>query len=488
MGCPIPGMKILLSDGSSKAVEEIKVGDVVDTLHEKTLKRGQHKVTVVEETKTELLSLNFSGQIFKCAPTHQFHFADKKEWVKAKDLTQGDKVLLLDGEKEFTELEKIKKGIGIHLTVDEAHTYICDGILSHNKGNTTVEAPEPPEKDDSFEKYMNYQSKRDDQKGYENWLGEVQTYESQKSKQAAGRAGWDAFQTNVKNRVSSGLIDYNQAAAQLKDYTTENYLSDGSVFKPGEDPRKMWRESVADDPDTDKDESFVGWRPDTFTELPTYETPAEWKNWSAQTDYGLLDTWYQDEILPEQRKGKINRAYQAVLGRDPTEEEMTTTKGYFSSDPDYSAQTLRGDLQIGSEYQEKFNKSYQDSYFDSMYGDSWNETFTDDEGEERSKKVRKFNIQSGLSPSFADETNLKNDMGGLNFGDTPTSITGSAAEIEFDISRLREKDKALYSAGIKNLEGNIQKDLQKLQNKSREKIAKIDQATNMYNLMGLAFN
>ena len=109
-------------------------------------------------------------------------------------------------------------------------------------------------------------------------------------------------------------------------------------------------------------------------------------------------------------------------------------------------------------------------------------------GEERSKKVRKFNIQSGLSPSFADETNLKNDMGGLNFGETPTSITGSAAEIEFDISRLREKDKALYSAGIKNLEGNIQKDLQKLQNKSREKIAKIDQATGMYNLMGLAFN
>ena len=122
---------------------------------------------------------------------------------------------------------------------------------------------------------------------------------------------------------------------------------------------------------------------------------------------------------------------------------MTTTKGYFSSDPDYSAQTLRGDLQIGSEYQEKFNKSYQDSYFDSMYGESWNETFTDDEGEERSKKVRKFNIQSGLSPSFADETNLK---------------------------------------------GNIQKDLQKLQNKNREKIAKIDQATGMYNLMGLAFS
>ena len=90
----------------------------------------------------------------------------------------------------------------------------------------------------------------------------------------------------------------------------------------------------------------------------------------------------------EERKGKINRAYQAVLGRDPTEDEMTNTLGYFGSDPDYSAQTLRGDLQIGNEYREKFNKSYQDSYFDSMYGESWNETFTDDQGEERSKQVR----------------------------------------------------------------------------------------------------
>ena len=487
MGCPIPGMKILLSDGSSKLIEEIKVGDEVDTLHEKTLKRGQHKVTEIEEVKTELLSLNFSGQIFKCAPTHQFHFADKKEWVKAKDLTQGDKVLLLEGEKEFTELEEIEKGTGIHLTVDEAHTFICDGILSHNKGNTTVEAPEPPEKDDSFEKYMNYQSKRDDQRGYETWLGDVQDYESKKIKQKAGRANWNTFQQNVKDRVSTGLIDYDQAAAQLKDYANTNFLASGSIQRPGDDPRKMWRESVEDDPDTEKDETFVGWRPDEFREVPTYDTPDEWKEWSLVSNESTLDNWYQTEILPEQRKGKITRAYQAVLGRDATEDEMTDTLDYFNRDPGYSAQTLRGDLQIGNEYREKFNKSYQDTYFDSMYGEGWNETFKDDQGEDRNKTVRKFNLQTGLSPSFSDDSNLKNDMG-IDWGDTPTSFTGSAAEIEFGISQLRDKEKALYTAGIKNLEGNIQKDLQKLQNKSREKIAKIDQTTSMMGLLGHAFS
>jgi hypothetical protein len=122
-----------------------------------------------------------------------------------------------------------------------------------------------------------------------------------------------------------------------------------------------------------------------------------------------------------------------------------------------------------------------------MYGEGWNETFKDDQGEDRNKTVRKFNLQTGLSPSFSDDSNLKDDMG-IVWGDSPTSLTGSAAEIEFGISQLRDKDKALYTAGIKNLEGNIQKDLQKLQNKSREKIAKIDQNTSMMGLIGHAFS
>ena len=88
MGCPIPSANILLADGRTKPAGALEVGDKLDTLHEKTLKRGQHKVTEIEKVKTELLSLNFSGQFFKCAPTHQFHFADKKECVEAKDLTQ----------------------------------------------------------------------------------------------------------------------------------------------------------------------------------------------------------------------------------------------------------------------------------------------------------------------------------------------------------------------------------------------------------------
>ena len=55
-------------------------------------------------------------------------------------------------------------------------------------------------------------------------------------------------------------------------------------------------------------------------------------------------------------------------------------------------------------------------------------------------------------------------------------------------SRELSKEQLINQAIKLHIEGNIQKDVQKLQNKSREKIAKIDQATSMYNLMGLAFN
>ncbi len=65
MGCPIPSMKILLSDGSSKPAGDLKVGDKLDTLHETTLKRGKHEVTYVEIIDSEVLLLNFSGNLLK---------------------------------------------------------------------------------------------------------------------------------------------------------------------------------------------------------------------------------------------------------------------------------------------------------------------------------------------------------------------------------------------------------------------------------------
>ena len=176
MGCRIPSMKILLADGSSKPAGDLKIGDKLETLHETTLKRGKHEVTYVEIIDSEVLLLNFSGQIFQCSPTHKFHLANSKKWIEAKDLKAGNKVLLLDGEKEFTEGEKLEDGEVVVIKVDKAHTYICDGILSHNKGNTTYHAPPPPPPDTTFQDYLKYQGKKEERAGYRNWADQLQEY------------------------------------------------------------------------------------------------------------------------------------------------------------------------------------------------------------------------------------------------------------------------------------------------------------------------
>ena len=139
--CPTPDMTILLSDGSTKPAGELQVGDEVDTLHEDTLNRGNHKVTYVAIKQAPILELDFSGTTIKCSTSHKFY--SNNEWVTSSDLVVGQKVSLLDGEVEFTGSTELGEGDVVKMTVEDAHTYICEGFLSHNK----TPAPWPPEEE-----------------------------------------------------------------------------------------------------------------------------------------------------------------------------------------------------------------------------------------------------------------------------------------------------------------------------------------------------
>jgi len=129
--CPTPDMTILLSDGSTKPAGELQVGDEVDTLHENTLVRGNHKVTYAEIVQSSILELDFSGKKIKCSTSHKFY--SNNEWIEAQNLVVGQKVSLLDGEVEFTGSTELGEGDVVKITVEDAHTYICEGFLSHNK-------------------------------------------------------------------------------------------------------------------------------------------------------------------------------------------------------------------------------------------------------------------------------------------------------------------------------------------------------------------
>mgnify|MGYP003132935460 FL=1 len=128
MGCPDPNMHILMADGSQKKAGDLVVGDLIKTNHEDTLESGEYKIEYIgvlnNRPKTKLI---FDGSQIVCSLTHKFYVDN--DWKEAKDMVIGDEV----SGKKLISIESAEDGDVIHITVEDAHTYICEGLLSHNK-------------------------------------------------------------------------------------------------------------------------------------------------------------------------------------------------------------------------------------------------------------------------------------------------------------------------------------------------------------------
>jgi hypothetical protein len=136
--CPAPEMRILLANGDLKAAGELQVGDVVKTQHENTLAWGEHPVTHVSLVPdASRLKFTFDDGKFVCSLDHKF-FKAANEWVTAKDVIPGD---MLSG-KTVRSIEQTSVGDVVRITIDNAHTYICEGLLSHNKSPLPPDVPE----------------------------------------------------------------------------------------------------------------------------------------------------------------------------------------------------------------------------------------------------------------------------------------------------------------------------------------------------------
>lgn len=162
--CPDPSMNILLADGCLKKAGDLKVGDEVKTYHEKDLEKegklarhkslvlssggvekhsqlieqlensytkaslGEYKVEYVNIVRdVEKIKLTFEGSEIICSLTHKFYVNDS--WKEARDMVIGDKV----SDKKLVAIEDVEDGDVVHITIKDAHTYICEGLLSHNK-------------------------------------------------------------------------------------------------------------------------------------------------------------------------------------------------------------------------------------------------------------------------------------------------------------------------------------------------------------------
>jgi hypothetical protein len=131
--CPSPEMLILLSNGEQRKAGDLQVGDEVKTQHETTMEWGNFKVTHAEIIpNAKRLNIKLDGKDFICSVDHKFY--KDGAWVDAKDIKVGDAL----SDKVVSEIAEHSTGDVVQITIDDAHTYICEGVLSHNK------SPKPP--------------------------------------------------------------------------------------------------------------------------------------------------------------------------------------------------------------------------------------------------------------------------------------------------------------------------------------------------------
>ena len=138
-GCPTVETPIQMSDGSEKLAGELVVGDKVLTQHEITMESGEHEITYVGIKLSETLKLSFEdGGTFTCSPSHQFYH--KNQWVSAYDLVVDE---VLQG-RTISKIEDNGVQDVVIIQVEDAHTYVADEFLSHNKSVLPTALPTNP--------------------------------------------------------------------------------------------------------------------------------------------------------------------------------------------------------------------------------------------------------------------------------------------------------------------------------------------------------
>jgi hypothetical protein len=274
----------------------------------------------------------------------------------------------------------------------------------------------PPPPDNTFSKYLEYQQARektlDDRAEREK--ADAKTQED--ARKESGAAGYAGLKTTTQQQLAQGLIGYESAANQLRDYASRYGLT-----PPEQD----------------------------ISELTQQYTAA----------------------LPGKRATGISAAYEELLGRQATGDELSKAQERFQQGYYGSMEDFKGSLTKSQEYQKKFNQSYLDNYYDTMYGKQAVDAKGDKTGQ------RSFKFDPKLLPSYGG--NLA-DRTKITTPDFSQGFTGTPAELEAQQQNVRDTRQYLYSAGLTNLQGEIDKETQSLKNEGTKQVAKIGAAGSLY--------
>ncbi len=128
-GCFVKGTLVATPSGL-KPIEQIHIGDDIYAFDLRVQDLVPRKVIQTLEVQAEeILVLDFGAEKIRCTPLHQFYTG---QWIPAKELDRGDRVLSLEGAwKELKEIRReVKSQSVFNLHVNETHNYFAGRILS----------------------------------------------------------------------------------------------------------------------------------------------------------------------------------------------------------------------------------------------------------------------------------------------------------------------------------------------------------------------
>jgi len=130
-GCFIAGTGIDTPDGIIP-IEILEIGDMVKTYDLKNKKHIRSKITKTYKHDDVDGYIIING-IIKTTVYHPF-YSDGK-WIKAGDLSIGDKILNINGAEHTVDtIDRINDKTDVYnIEVDDTHNYFAEGYLVHNK-------------------------------------------------------------------------------------------------------------------------------------------------------------------------------------------------------------------------------------------------------------------------------------------------------------------------------------------------------------------
>ena len=283
-------------------------------------------------------------------------------------------------------------------------------------GKKVTYNPPKIERDKSFEKYLEYQMERDKAATTRADKEKAEAKAAKDARNKAGAAGYDAYASNIQSQLKSGLISFNDAQSRLEGYRSKYEIAPG---KKGQE----------------------------------------------------LSDYYTKQLLPGRRETGTKAAYEEILGRAATADELKKAKERFGSGYYSSVKDLKDSLYKGQEYQKKFNKSYLENYYDTQFG----KQTTDAKGERTGKRT--FTFDKSLLPKYSGNLQGRSGITTPSFKD---SFTGTPAEIQEQLQNVRDTRQYLYSAGLTNLPGEINKETTKLKSEGQKELQKIKEQGGLY--------